>query len=135
MTIELIGFAFTAVTSFIFKMYSQAQADKQEQMKWILMKGKMNETSLTNARNFQPRSYVRKFIAITFTIVFLHIMSLDGTITYIEEVIKESYFFGLIGGGTELQVKEVNGPIMTKQFVMMMHIILGFYFGKDLGKR
>ncbi len=135
MSIELLSLVGSAVASFIFKMYANSQADKQEQMKWALSKAKQNEVSVQNARNFQPNSYVRRFIAISFTAVFLYIMTRTGTITYMDEIIKESYFFGLWGGGTELVTKELSGPILTKDFIQLVYVIVGFYFGKDMGTR
>lgn len=135
MSIELISLVASAITSFIFKMYSNSQADKQAQFEMLVRARKQKEEAVQSAREFQPQSWVRRFIAISFISVFLYILAHEGVITYIEEIDLPSYFFGLFGGGTELVVKQVASPLLTKDFTQLIYIIIGYYFGSNLGNR
>ena len=135
MSLEIISFVASGVASFIFKMYANSQADKQRQFEMAMQLSKQKEEATKSAREFQPNSYVRRFIAISIVSTFIYIITSNGLITYIAEVDKESYFFGLFGGGTELAIKQVMGPILTKDFIQLMYIIVGFYFGSNLGNR
>lgn len=135
MSIELISFIASSVATFIFKMYANAQADKQEQFKMLLEKRKIQEEAVKSAREFQPNSYVRRFISVAMISVFLYIVSHTGEITYLVEEELPSYFFGLFGGGTELVAKKIVAPVLTKDFTQLIYIIIGYYFGSNLGNR
>lgn len=135
MSIEIISFLASGIASFIFKMYANSQADKQKQFDMLIQKGKQREEAVESARNFQPNSYVRRFIAIIFVSAFIYIIAGDTTVTYLSEVELPSYLFGLFGGGTELVTKEIKAPILTKDFTQLIYIIIGYYFGSNLGNR
>jgi len=135
MSIEIISLILSAITSFIFKMYSNSQEDKQNQFKMAIELNKQKEEATQSARSFQPNSYVRRFIAVSFTITFIYLMIYPDSLTYITEVQKNSYFFGLIGGGKEEVTKQIMGPLITKDFTQLVYIIIGYYFGSNLGNR
>lgn len=135
MSIEIISLVASAVASFIFKMYSNSQEDKQNQFRMAMELNKQNEKAVQSARKFQPNSYVRRYIALVFVTAFIYLMVYPDTLTYITEVEKPSYIFGLFGGGKEQVIKEVMGPLITKDFTQLVYIIIGYYFGSNLGNR
>lgn len=135
MSIELISFIASSVATFIFKMYANSQADKQEQFKMLLEKRKIQEEAVKSAREFQPNSYVRRFISVAMVGAFIYILTFSGEITYLIEQELPSYFFGMFGGGTELVSKKITAPVLTKDFTQLIYIIIGYYFGSNLGNR
>ena len=135
MSLEIISFIASSLASFIFKMYANSQADKQAQFEMAMAKSKQKELAVQSAREFQPNSYVRRFIAISIVSAFIYIFIQHGYVTYIAEVEKPSYLFGLWGGGTEIIYEKIMGPILTKDFTQLVYIIIGYYFGSNLGNR
>lgn len=132
---DIIYMGISAFASFIFKYMANSQEDRHKQNLDTINMHKVQEVSIQNARNFQPNSYVRRFIAISFTVVFLYMISRVGYITYIDKIDLPSYFFGMFGGGQELVIKQIMGPVLIESFITLIYVIVGFYFGSNLGNR
>lgn len=130
-----------SITGFIFRYMAERAKEKADFYKMAIGWKTAHDESANAAAKREPLDYgkwVRRIIVICVlfgVILAPFILSLLGvpSIVQIEEV-RDTWFFGLFGGGTEIKFIELKGYLMAPEVRQTLTAVIGFYFGNATAK-
>lgn len=139
---ELLTMGFGAITGFVFKYMAEKAKDRAEEFKMIIQRNDVIERSRKAASERDSSSngkWVRRIIVlcVLFGVILApFILALLGKGSVVEiELQKNSYFFGLFGGGTEKKFVELSSYFLIPEVRQSLMAIIGYYFGSSTAQR
>ncbi len=136
MALELLTLLGGGITGFIFRYLAERAKEKAEFYRMAIGAKKASDESADAAAKREPMDYgkwVRRIIvmSVLFGVILApFILSLIGvpSIVQIEEI-KDTWLWGIFGGGTEIKFVEIQGYLMAPEVRQTLTAIIGFYFG------
>ena len=136
MPIELITMVGGTIVGFIFRYMAERAKERHEIYKRAIGWKKAEDNSADKAAKRVPidvGKWVRRAIvaSILFAVILApFILSIMGHSTIVEvETQKDTWLFGLFGGGTEVLFVELKGYLLLPEVRQTLTAIVGFYFG------
>ncbi len=139
MSIDLITMFSSTIMGFVFRLIANSQEDKANAWNRMIGTMKQEEVMLESARKFTGGVWIRRLIVLVAMLIFAFLTIgsgfIDGATSLIIESKTPSWLFGLFGGDTYTEVKEVNGMIYSKDISIILYAIIGYYFGSSSATR
>lgn len=130
-----------SIVGFIFRYMAERAKERHEIFKNAIALKKAQDDSADKAAERVPidvGKWVRRLIVccILFGVIAApFILSLMGHSTIVEvETENPTWFFGLFGGGKEINFVELDGYLMVPEVRQTLSAIVGFYFGNAAAK-
>jgi len=141
LSMELITMIGGSIVGFIFRYMAERAKERHEIFKNAIALKKAQDDSADKAAERVPidvGKWVRRLIVccILFGVIAApFILSLMGHSTIVEvETENPTWFFGLFGGGKEINFVELDGYLMVPEVRQTLSAIVGFYFGNAAAK-